>query len=184
MNKRKRSYDKYPQWLKASAIQTGANATTTTQIVLPIDPMSQGSVRTVVEILKVKYQLFNIGSLAPQAAAVSINIGLTTNKSGVNHSGSTVGSFDLADPNVFSAVSWNWGTAATAVGQFQDFGDKTDDITDGYGAGQIIATPNIYVTINSGNVGTVGVRLAILYRFATANLQEWIGILQSQQSGN
>lgn len=74
---------------------------------------------------------------------------------------------------------------------FSDDGDGVDyhDLTDGAGHGVLIATDNIYFTLYSTcsatGTATTSVQanatLALLYRFKRVNLQEYIGIVQSQQ---
>jgi len=55
-------------------------------------------------------------------------------------------------------------------------------LSDSAGHGVLIATDNIYVQIKSQNtVSTNDVRLKIFYRWKNVGLQEYIGIVQSQQ---
>lgn len=64
------------------------------------------------------------------------------------------------------------------------------DFTDGAGHGILIATDNIFLTIVAQGASIDGVsynfagqgRVDLLYRFKEITLQEYIGIVQSQQS--
>lgn len=56
------------------------------------------------------------------------------------------------------------------------------DCTDGAGHGVLVATDNIYITMNTnGWQGAANADFKILYRFKEVSLVEYIGIVQSQQ---
>ena len=57
-----------------------------------------------------------------------------------------------------------------------------DDLTDGAGHGYLVATDQIYLQISSSNTGATNYcNGKLYYRWKNVNLQEYIGIVQSQQ---
>lgn len=174
--------DVNPQWLSADCVQTGQNATTTSTITLPIDPTNAGRQPTVIEVLKVFLDADN-ETPTNNTSTWSVVIGLTTKSTGMGTSPTAVGN-GLSDPFVFAFASWaNFGVAASTSAP--TITPQLIDLTDGAGHGLIIATPKVYCTVSTSDCGAaVTGRVKILYRFKKAVLQEWIGLLQSQQSGN
>lgn len=184
--------DVNPQYLKASFKQSGNDAATSTEIRLPISIFSGGDSRTLVEVLKVRFELFNINNMDVDNTAQWIKIGLSTLKSGMTYNATddSVGSVYMSDVNTFAYHSWHIGpykavgTAATITPPIL-LSPVEVDTTDGQGHGILVAVPNIYGTIISSGTGTaVGCRVSILYRFNNAPLKEWVGFMQQQQAGN
>lgn len=84
---------------------------------------------------------------------------------------------------------WN-GATLYLIEEFSADNEGVDihDLTDGAGHGVLIATDSIWLTgfINGavpdiGTTAAVNVYAEILYRFKKVSLQEYIGIVQSQQ---
>jgi len=180
--------DKYPQTLKGSVVMPsgGSNDTATTaQITLPLDPFGSGTTKMLMEILGVDYELFNVGAMNSDTGWMWVAVGLSTLKTGMNTTDqTTAASYFLADPYTISEWSWNFGVAAASL-QLPIFGRAYQDLTDGQGNGQLVAVPNLYLTVASANTGCkVGCRVSIKYRFNAVNVNEWVGMMQSQQSGN
>lgn len=181
MNKKRKLRDVNPQWLKAGLVQTGANATTTSTVNLPIDPTSGSSNPVILEILKV---IFDLDGNAPAAvtSSVSVSLGLTTKSTGMDVAAG-INSYS-ADPYVFAFAAWDHFAFATSVDSMTTT-PQVVDLTDGQGNGVLVAVPKVYLTMASTALAAAAYgKVQILYRYKQANLTEWIGLVQSQQSGN
>src|SRR3546814_5469238 len=56
------------------------------------------------------------------------------------------------------------------------------DLTDGSGRGILVATGSLYLNLNTVNTGRINyVHAKIIYRLKNVTLQEYVGIVQSQQ---
>lgn len=170
--------DVNPQWMTFTATQSGADTTTTTTQAIPVQRLPVGGKSQVMEVLKVFYQMPAFPAIASAAEAADIrSIFLST----VNF-GTTATS--LAEPRVFSGFADELRGAFTAAGTFGSYFPNvvSFDLTDGAGHGLIIATDNIFAqVVTSGTGATNAVFIKILYRWKNIGLQEYIGIVQSQQ---
>ncbi len=89
------------------------------------------------------------------------------------------------EPRVFAATNTYSRSAFTAAGTYFAFDSRLRpvfDCTDGAGHGVLIATDNIFAQVQStatGNSNSVAIK--ILYRWKNVGLQEYIGLVQSQQ---
>lgn len=179
--KRKRSGtgDTYPQWLVFSMLQSAT--TTTATIPMPIAPYQQSGM--VMEILKVWYELGN-SNLTTAATGATINLGLTTRSAGMAVTDNAQGSYLLADPYVLFYKYIYWPKMVTS-GVYSKMESEIIDLTDGMGHGQFVVTPNLYLTISTGNATTTNVvRMRLLYRTRKMPLNEYLGFFQAQQPAN
>lgn len=77
-----------------------------------------------------------------------------------------------------------WRGAFTAAGTFESFAplDRDYDMTDGAGHGVLVATDSIFTgATTAGWTAAATFVLRIIYRFKEVSLEEYIGIVQSQQ---
>ncbi len=169
------THDVKPQMLSFSAAQSGADTTATTTQALPVlrnfQPSGRGQPRAqIVEVLKVYAELTGA---APAANASSVILSLGTKNNGTTNPAA-------AAPDVFARVSLY--TIAAASGELVVDRVFVRDLTDGAGNGLLVATDNIYASVQSastGNTNTFAIR--ILYRVYAASVQEYVGIVQGQQ---
>lgn len=171
--------DVNPQILTFPAV-TMAAANTFQSFGMPM-PVTRGSTSgkqktVIIEALKFWIDLpnwDNLGSTTPLrgTAAVQVATGPLQNIS-------------INDPRVIAYVTRTWlsqqGTATTV------FGFETDptcvDLTDNAGHGLLIGSDNLYIGIATNNfLGVGSTNIKMLYRFKEVSLQEYIGIVQSQQ---
>ena len=90
----------------------------------------------------------------------------------------------FAEPRVFAGWTRINQAVFTAAGTYMSNYDNTKimDLTDGAGHGILVATDNIFIQVISVGTGlTNTVRIKLLYRWKNVSLQEYIGIVQSQQ---
>lgn len=170
--------DVSPQWLSFTGTQTSADTTTSVSQAIPVQRLPTGGRAQVMEVLKV---VFNTTALPASASATetidTLNVFLSTK----NFSTTAT---TQAEPTVFAYDSQISRSAFTAAGTYWAYVPSVRffDCTDGAGHGILIATDNIYMQISSaltGNANTANVK--ILYRWKNVPLQEYIGIVQSQQ---
>jgi hypothetical protein len=163
--------DVSPQFLSFVFSQSGSDATTTTQQTLPVEKFgTAGNGARIIEVLKV---YFGYDAAAIAEVDSRINVYLST-KTG----GTTKLTFD--NPTVF-AYSKVISQITTSGQEFAVF-PQVMDVTDGAGHGILIATDNIFAQLaSSGTSATNTMEVKILYRFKQVGLQEYIGIVQSQQ---
>lgn len=162
--------DVSPQFMTIVAAQSGADATTTTTTPIPIQRMPTGMKAQVMEVLKVFYWL-------PTPAATTDNISITAFTS-TSSFGTTATSW--GEPRVFAGASVFKDAVTSGIAfqpQIQEF-----DTTDGSGHGVLVATDNIYTQVQSVSTGVTNtVYVKLLYRWKNVTVQEYIGIVQSQQ---
>jgi hypothetical protein len=169
--------DVNPQWLRISAAQSGTDATTTVQQQLPIQRLPTGNRSQIIEIIKVFWYIPQVGGTAAGEVAYSITANLATSSSGTT-------AYLASNPKVIDFVSRFKNEAFTAAGTYYTVSDNpvVHDLTDGSGHGVLVATDSMYVQVISASTGNTNtIVCAILYRFKDIGLQEYIGIVQSQQ---
>lgn len=171
------SGDVNPQELVFSLTQTGGDATTVGNIQLPIPrlPTVKGK-NLVVELLWAQFFLSTpslpaAGAIAGRAASVTTRPNPPTTFNDI-----------FSDPR---ALALYYQTFAAAAGS-TPFGDQKafheEDLTDGAGHGILVATDVLYfaiLTAATGQANNIVFRLG--YRFKQVSLEEYIGIVQSQQ---
>lgn len=170
--------DVNPQMLTTPIVnQTAANAYTEAGFPLPINrfPESSGKV-VVMEILKVWFYM-------SEADAVNAAGGNNIQMVG-RLSTSALAAINANDPRVIAVQEKTYrgsftagGTAVTAIVEPTEI-----NLTDGAGHGVLVATDQMFIAVVSSNFANAGSVFAkILYRFKRVSLQEYIGIVQSQQ---
>jgi hypothetical protein len=151
-------------------------------LTIPIPRVFQGGGSrraTIIEILKCWFwsdPSFNLNQAGAQTFTAFAQLATKA------HTAITVG-----DPTIFADVRWANSIYQPAVTQALARGARenpqTIDFTDGAGHGLLIATDNIYfVGDTTGATNNVTFEVRILYRFKQVGLEEYIGIVQSQQT--
>jgi len=170
--------DVSPQWLTFnSLLLSAANTYTETTINLPITrlPVPKGKAM-VMELLKARFQ---VAAIDGNAAAAG---GLISQFCQVNPTSQAA--IGLSNPQTFAQASLIARGAFTAAGSYESIyrGDIECDCTDGAGHGVLVATDNLFFGANTvGFVGAATFGCKLLYRFKIVKLEEYIGIVQSQQ---
>lgn len=181
--------DVNPQLMTFATLRAnGANAFASASIPMPISRLNQRAGKvTVVECLKVFFDMPAPGGLfvntGDPGLPVTINAYAQLSTSNVNI-------IDSSLPTVFAFADVDYRGQITAPGEsepnwawaFAVETAKAMDLTDGAGHGILIATDHIYFTAQTfGYVGIAPFNAKMLYRFKDVSLQEYIGIVQSQQ---
>ena len=173
--------DVSPQFFNMSQTQSAADTTTTGTFPVPIQRLPTGGKAQVMELLKIFWTRSGMPISASAAEANDV-IGWTLSTSSF---GTTIPANGLAEPRVVMSRQDLDHSAFTAAGSylFQDVGQNGSlDVTDGAGHGVLIATDNIFLQVNSTTTGAANnVALKLLYRWKNVKIEEYIGIVQSQQ---
>lgn len=172
--------DVNPQWLTLTSLsQTVANTFVQQATNLPISRLPTRSGRAMVmEVLKVWFDFPAplTGGFSPTGQTTVIYAVLST---------SPVGTVDSSDATVFAYADQDFRGAFTAGGSYAMAFQSAPvqlDLTDGAGHGILIATDSIYLSLSSLNASAIaGLGCKILYRWKEVSLEEYIGIVQSQQ---
>lgn len=156
---------------------TAANTFTETNIPLPINrfPESSGKV-VIMEILKVWF--FTSELDANNAAGGSVAL------TSIRLSTASLTTINQADARVIATQEKNWRGAFSAGGTSLAVSIEPQpiDLTDGAGHGVLVGTDNLWLgMITTGFTAAASGFAKILYRFKRVSLQEYIGIVQSQQ---
>src|SRR3546814_274171 len=168
-----------PQTYSITIGNNGVDGRNTAGFPTPIPRFgSTGTTSPVMEILKV---YFVVDDLTAMAAQTSIVCSLST---------ASLAAVEIAvpndvqlilDPRVIAFISLD-GIFSTAAGFALTSRVTEFDLTDGSGRGILVATDTIYLNINTINTGRINyVHAKILYRLKNVTLQEYVGIVQSQQ---
>jgi hypothetical protein len=97
---------------------------------------------------------------------------------------SAIAAIDFTNAKVQVGQSILWRGAFSAGGSFEQSQqlDQFYDTTDGAGHGILIATDNLFMGVNTiGFTAAATFTMRLLYRFKEVGLDEYIGIVQSQQ---
>lgn len=188
--------DVNPQFLSFSVQQSGNDATTTLAVNIPVQRLPTTGRAQVMEVLMVKYDGSTLGGsstaevprryvtsmydssiLHPTEWSRSLTVRVTTRNPGTTAVG-------YNDPSVFSYYNktkygtWNAGGTYFII----EHEPYVDDLTDGAGHGYLVGTDIIYIQISSQDTGAPqSCQGKLYYRWKNVNLQEYIGIVQSQQ---
>lgn len=164
--------DVNPQWFKGQVTQTAADTTTSEDYQLPITRIPTANRVTIVEVLKV----IASPETFPWVTAVelqSITLALTTRDFGTTNA-------QLDDSAVIAMKRIGHGVLTSGGYQCPDTLEL--DLTDGAGHGLLVATDKLYAQLQStATTITQKWNFAILYRFKTVGMREYVGIVQSQQ---
>ncbi len=163
--------DLKPQLLSFYCQESGNDTTTVATQALPVlRNFSSGPGRAqVVEVLKVFWR-----SNITTETDVLIQGALCTKNPGV------AAAIAFSDPSVLDA--WYEDGRITTSGFVLRTHPVIHDLTDGAGNGILVAVDNLYLQVaSSGTSSTARIDVKILYRIAGASVQEYVGIVQSQQ---
>ncbi len=176
------SNDVSPQWFTLSNLTlSAANTLTELAVQLPIQRLGStgGKKSLIMEILKVHFVIpewdsnpsagGNAGTAAVQIGTISQTLG---------------GAVAANVPTNIAYANRTWRGAFTATGSYAAVSDGVlqMDITDGAGHGVLVATDQIFMdatTVAYANPAVFQCRF--LYRWKAVTLEEYIGIVQSQQ---
>jgi hypothetical protein len=167
-----------PQLLTIGPSTPVADQYSVAQINLPVPRI--GSLKnkaTVTEILKV---WFFFGSTTDMTLDEIQFLSTQEIRSTGNTSTSTTMIADAGDPAVFAFVGKTRAASGTPANTVQDTYSQMVDLTDNNGNGIIVGTDRIFYTIGNASGGTQA-RVKILYRMVNITIQEYVGIVQSQQ---
>lgn len=172
--------DVNPQYLTMYAAQTSTNGTAINNTPIPINRFAQRRGKgMVMEILKIHWQ---------------VNLALTLNSTGSQNvfwqaqlSTKSLSAYNPLDGTVIDQITdqmvyWQPATATALISRPATM-PIIHDMTDNAGHGIIVATDQLYLffdTVGFSNAETVFCK--IYYRFKEVSLEEYIGIVQSQQS--
>lgn len=169
-------------YLTGNVTATAPNAPTTEAILVPINryPHGKGGKVTILEVLKCFYELSTFDNYSSNNGTLGfITAGLSTAQ--------PTGPLSFANPRTLDFVTREFKTAG-ALPIVSNLFHATEedpvvhDLTDGAGHGMLVATDQLFLTINSSNmIAPAGVTCRILYRYKSVSLTEYIGIVQSQQ---
>lgn len=171
--------DVNPQWLTFNRLTlSAANVYTETSINLPINRFSNPKGKSIImEILKVQFDMPIIDS-NPSATGNIIQ------SQAVLRPTSSGGVLDPSDPKILAVVDQSSRGAFTAGGSYADLTNDPQvvDLSDGAGHGMLVATDTLFFGAATSNYASAAnFYCRILYRFKTVTLEEYIGIVQSQQ---
>lgn len=159
-------------------------------------PQTEGTA-IVMEILKVRW-INNIGfnSAQTNASWIATLVGYLTTKAPQAVGNGVIAWPNQADPSIISQVSISNAYATNAGGSITLFSvdnetPNVEDLTDDDGHGILVATDNVWVTLQAtissttatadSTLSASNVEADLFYRFKKVALQEYIGIVQSQQ---
>lgn len=169
--------DVSPQLLTMALTMSAANTFTQSEIPLPINRFREkGKHVIVVEMLKTYWETTEADANNAAGGNILSSFAQISTASQTSFS-----------PNFSQVVSYavrNYRGAFTAAGTFQTVHSEpfVVDHTDGAGHGILLATDNIFLGMTTANfVGAASVVVKMLYRFKQISLEEYIGIVQSQQ---
>lgn len=169
--------DVNPQFMNLSLTQSAADAFTQVTFPVPIQRLQQAGRAQVMEVLKVICESSSITATNAAATNRAISAQLTTK--------SFAASVGLSEPTCFWRYQKELLNAFTANGTgliYNEVEPNVADMTDGAGHGVLIASDNIFLALGSLNTGAANtVQVKILYRWKDVSVQEYIGIVQSQQ---
>lgn len=174
------THDVNPQFLTFSVAQSVNDTTVEKQYQVPVPRFSQEGGRAIVmEVLRVWFKFNPFQTIGAGLTFQSITGTITTKSHG--GAGVDYGSTDIVWQN-----GKNMYAAFTAAGSAIAVNNQTvevQDLTDSAGHGLIVATDNIFVTIESAATSAKNyIEGKIEYRFKEVSLAEYIGIVQSQQN--
>ena len=169
--------DVSPQLLTMALTMSAANTFTQSEIPLPVNRFREkGKSVICIEMLKTYWDLSELDSNnAAGGNVLQILAQLSTASQTTTNPGLT---------QVVAYAQKSYRGAFTAAGTFQAVLAEplVVDHTDGAGHGILIATDNIFLGLNTiGWTGAAIANVKMLYRFKQISIEEYIGIVQSQQ---
>lgn len=139
---------------------------------------SAGTKATVMEVLKIWCNLSN------PDADISTSFGRLNSQLQVSTSSMNGIGVAPQNPKVIAFFSRTYLGKAAGGGTWVAVNDSPmeKDLTDGNGHGILVATDSLFISADTAGFTAVGAfNIKILYRFKDVGIQEYIGIVQSQQ---
>jgi hypothetical protein len=165
--------DVKPQLLTHTFAQSANDTATTETVPLPVMRNfsgPSGKRAQIVELLKI---YMHYGSALPEVDANYSAHFMTKNP------GAAVAAVQ-GDASIIA--SFGWQSALTTSGMYVHPKNDVIDLTDGAGNGVLVAVDNLFISQVSNASGTQNSNACrILYRVYSADVTEYIGIVQSQQ---
>ena len=169
--------DVNPQFMNLQVTQSAADTFTQVTFPVPIQRLQQSGRAQVMEVLKIFAEASSIQVASAVIVTRSISAQLTTK--------SFAASVNLAEPTCFwryqkeVSNAFSTGGSLTVASEVEPY---ISDMTDGAGHGVLIATDNIFLGLGSTQTSiSNSVTVKILYRWKDVSIQEYVGIVQSQQ---
>jgi len=172
------SGDVSPQWFVFNTLtQTTANTFIEANVAIPVQRLFvRGKKSLVMELLKVQFSMSSWDSNPTAGGSIGqIQSQLST---------ASIGASNNASPQVLAYAAQNYKGAFTAAGSYETvvISPTVIDCTDGAGHGVLVATDNLFYGVNTaGYAGVASSTIRLLYRWKEVSLEEYIGIVQSQQ---
>jgi len=160
--------DVNPQLLNVSIRQSANDITTQIEQPIPFPRTSSRKGRSIVmEVLWAEFTIDDVGS----GAATQITATLSTSTAAIT----------ITDPRTFAFYDRDL-LFGTAIG-FQSINrNKRFKLNDGAGHGFLVATDSVFLTIlSTGTARQNLVNLKLFYRLKEVSLEEYLGIVSSQQ---
>lgn len=140
----------------------------------------------IIELLKIFWDInapsgtVPLSSYTSQIARAFLSTKTLTGTTGING----------VDPSIIASKGYNirWSQGDTVEGSQSLFVDPFEtDLTDGAGHGILVAVDKLYFTAETVNMGAGGgaailFNARLMYRFKEVTLEEYIGIVQGQQT--
>ena len=157
---------------------------TSTKFPLPIPRYPGGNNRSIVmEFLHVDWHLTNPVVPTPtNGDGYTLNASLSTDPSTPSGLASVI--IDSRAVSIFRQAAYTLVATAVGFDIYEPELQWADNLTDDAGHGILVATDSIFMKVSSSVTGytTAGDLVAVItYRFKEIGLQEYIGIVQSQQ---
>lgn len=173
--------DLKPQILTISVVENAVDDYTVVQAALPtvrFGPSQNKS--TITEFLKVWFYV-NVEDFGDTQAVHGAHIA-TTALGRITAEASTLATLavDWTNPRIIASVADS--SAITTSGCRTNIFPQVVDLTDNNGNGVLVATDSIFlIALGIGNAAAGTVTAKILYRTVNVGIQEYVGIVQSQQ---
>lgn len=171
--------DVNPQWFNIVSQVAITTSFATTTVPTPINKFPEQSGKVVImEILKIFFYFPVTLSAIATTFLRGYRIYLGTRNFATTEP-------SVSDGSVLTSVRRNFFPSGTPANELVTDDPMTIDLTDGAGHGMLVATDNLYLGIIAATEtepydGVVNCK--VLYRFKKVALQEYIGIVQAQQS--
>jgi len=167
------THDVNPQFMNIPVTNSASASTAvTTSYVMPKSPLTQNGRAQIIEILKVWFEggdQLSVDTSEYLAFAVCTSTPAATEMA-------------LSNPKVICKFILETQAVSSVGVPLRNTGTNYVDLTDGAGHGILVATDNLYIQTFAGAqppTATTG-SVKILYRYKNVSVQEYIGIVQSQ----
>lgn len=170
--------DVNPQFMNLVVTQTGNDVFTYAQFPIPVQRLGRAGRAQVMEVLKIFWESSEINRVLNAQNLYVINGYLCTQRPTATTS--------FIDGITFAEYVKSANVDSGVAGSPLEFGKEIEpciqDLTDGAGHGYLIATDHIYISCASFQTAKPNSALCkILYRWKDVSVEEYVGIVQSQQ---